>query len=67
MPYCVESVTAIGLSSKAGKEGGFTAFSYKLREKCEARHGGKLFNTSNDRVNPEIRLIVSLYLDELPG
>ena len=33
----------------------------------EARHGGKLFNTSIDVVKPEIRLIVSLYVDELPG
>ena len=42
-----------------------TAFSCKLREKIEARHGGKLFNTSIDVVRPEIRLIVSLYVDEL--
>ena len=52
---------------KAGKEGGFTAFSSAAnseRKRIEARHGGKRFNTSIDRVKPEIRLIVSLYLDE---
>ena len=45
-----------------------TAFGCKFREKkIEARHGGKLFNTSIDRVKPEKRLIVSHYLDELLG
>ena len=51
-----------------GKKEGFHGVQLqicKLREKIEARHGGKLFNTSIDVVRPEIRLIVSLYVDEL--
>ena len=34
-------------------------------EKIGARHIGRLFNTSSDKVKHEIRLHVSLYLDEL--
>ena len=65
MPSHVNSVAVICLVSNAGKEGGFTAFSNKLREKIEARHGGKLFNTSIDQVKLEKRLVVSLYVNEL--
>ena len=54
------------MSSTRKKEGfhGVQLQICKLREKIEARHGGKLFNTSIDVVRPEIRLIVSLYVNE---
>ena len=35
------------------------------KQKVRAPSSGQLFNTSNDVVKPEIRLVVSLYVDEL--
>ena len=49
------------------KERFSTAVSNAFREKGEARHSGKLFNTSSDRARLEIRPTYSLYLNELPG
>ena len=42
----------------------FTTVSCKRRENSEAWYSGTLFNTSIDVVRPEIRLIVSLYVNE---
>ena len=48
------------------KKEGFDGVQLQTWEKGEAWYCGTLFNTSIDGVKPEIRLIVSLYLDELP-
>ena len=59
---------AVCHSSKVEKEGGFSQLTVaEITKRNEARYSGTLFNTSIDRVKPEIRLIVSLYLGELPG
>ena len=50
------------------KKGGFPLLSATpSEEKGEAKYCGPLFNTSIDRVKLEIRLIVSFYVNELPG
>ena len=62
----MEFVTAVCLLSKVEK-GGFHGVQLQTPKKGEAWYCGTLFNTSIDRVRAEIRLIVSLYLDELPN
>ena len=60
--YCYDRGQSLGQSWKRRR---FHGVQLQIQRKNEARHGGKRFNTSIDRVKPEIRLIVSLYLDEL--
>ena len=66
------AVTAVCLLSNVGKKERFaTAFSNsctRQRQRNEAQERRQIVQHSDfDGVRPEIRLIVSLYLDELPG
>ena len=66
----LHEVSDSGLSlEQRWKKGSFHGLQLqRSRKKVEARYSGQQFNQErHDRVKPERRLIVSLYLNELPG